>query len=177
MVTKTFRHMQSAFHIKLMKNKKFGIVGVSFGGMVAIELNKFVNPSFTILISSAAKSSNLPRIRSIFGSINVLKFLPDFILKPPSFMLNYMFGAKNRMLLKEIISDTDPVFLKWALGEILRWKSNEETPNLHLIHGSEDKIIPLVNASSLVINGGGHFMIVDRATEVSRLLGRIFSRY
>jgi pimeloyl-ACP methyl ester carboxylesterase len=159
------------------KNQKFGIIGISFGGMVAIEMNKYVRPSFTILILSACRSSELPSIRTVFGNFNILKFLPNFILKPPLFVLNYMFGAKNKLLLKEIISDTDPLFLRWAVGEVLQWESDTEIPNLHLIHGTADKIIPLVNESAVAIDGGGHFMIVDKADEVSKVLNRIISGY
>ena len=159
------------------QNHKFGILGVSFGGMVAIELSKFVSPSFIILISSASKSSDLPRIRTIFSKLNVLRFLPNFILKPPMFILNFMFGAKNKSLLKEIIDDSNPVFLKWALDQVLQWNSNEEIQNVHLMHGSADKLIPLANDSSFVIDNGGHFMIVDRASEISIQLDKILSEY
>lgn len=158
-------------------DQEFGILGVSFGGFVAIEMNKYIKPSFTILISSASRSSELPKVKSVFENFNIHKYLPNFILKPPLFILNYMFEAKNKLLLKEIILDTDPLFLRWAIGEILHWKSDVEVPNLHVIHGSADKIIPLVNESSLVIEGGGHFMVVDRADEVSEHLDQIISGY
>lgn len=157
--------------------QRFGIIGVSFGGIVAIELNQYIQPLFTVLISSAATSSELPWFRSISGGMNIFKYLPKFFLKPPLFLLNYMFGAKNIKLLKEIIKETDPLFLRWALGEILRWKSHKKISNLHLLHGSKDKIIPWVNKSAIVIKEGGHFMVVDNATEVSKHLNEVIRKY
>jgi pimeloyl-ACP methyl ester carboxylesterase len=156
---------------------KFGIIGVSFGGMLAIELSKHVKPSFIILISSASKSSELPKIKSVFSYINVIRFLPASMLKLPIFIMNFMFGAKNKSLLKEIIEDTDPEFLKWALDKILQWNFYEKLQNVYSIHGSADKLIPLTNESSFIIENGGHFMIVDRANEISIQINDILSEY
>ena len=41
------------------KNEDFGILGVSFGGLVAIEISKILNPKLTILISSVETKNEL----------------------------------------------------------------------------------------------------------------------
>jgi len=39
--------------------EKFGILGVSFGGIIAVELSKIIKPQITILISSVELASQL----------------------------------------------------------------------------------------------------------------------
>jgi len=171
----------SAYALRLAsqidEKERFGLLGVSFGGLVAIELNKIVNPIFTILISSASKSTDLPRIKSLVKKVNILPLLPNSFLKPPFFIMKYLFGAGNSKLLKEIINDTDPEFLRWAIGEIINWNYTDDTNNLHLIHGSKDRLIPIKNKSSLVIDNGAHFMIVDNASQISKIVNTISSQY
>ena len=41
--------------------ENFTIVGVSFGGMLALELNKLLNPNLIVLISSAVGPQDNPR--------------------------------------------------------------------------------------------------------------------
>ena len=156
---------------------RFGLIGVSFGGMLAVELNRIVKPHFTILISSASKSSDLPRVRLFIKNLNILKYLPSRFLKPPLIVMKYLFGAHNSRLLKEIIKDTNSEFLRWAIGEITDWNFEEETENLHRIHGSNDRLIPLRNKVSHIIEEGGHFMIVDLASQVSEVVNSISSQY
>lgn len=155
----------------------FGLIGVSFGGMMATELNGLVHPKFTILISSASNSKELPRIASILRVFNCIHLLPNFLFKPPLFILNYMFSANNKRLLGEIIKDTDPNFIKWALAQIVKWEPNIEVQNIYRIHGSSDRIIPLKNKNTFIVEGGGHFMIVDKAKEISEHIQHILDKY
>ncbi|MDF1695488.1 MAG: alpha/beta hydrolase [Saprospiraceae bacterium] len=158
-------------------NKKFGLLGVSFGGILALELNKYVDPLFTILISSVSKSEDLPKVRVLFRKIGLLEILPRFMLKPPSILLKYLFGAKNVSLLKDIIRDTDPEYIRWALKKMMEWKFESDVDKVHLIHGSQDRLLPNKSSDSIVIQGGGHFMIVDNADEISESIHSIVSQY
>ena len=90
-------------------------------------------------------------------------------MKPPKFIMNCMFGAVDEDLLSKIIMDTDPHFIKWALHKILIWTGEIREGEFLRIHGSNDRLIPLIGNAQM-IEGGGHFMIVDRANEVSNLI-------
>ena len=96
-------------------NTPFGIIGVSFVGIVAVELNKIIRPSNTVLISSVVNSMQLPKLYILMGKLGLLNFIPTSLLKPPQSVMNYMFSANNKPLLKKIIIDTDPNFIRWAL--------------------------------------------------------------
>jgi hypothetical protein len=78
--------------------------------------------------------------------------------------------------LKQIISDTDPEFLKWAINEIIKWKNNSYPSNLFHIHGNRDKIFPIRYVNNAIeIQNGGHFMIVNKADEISATIADILN--
>ncbi len=154
---------------QINQEQEFGLLGVSFGGIVAIEISKLVKPAKLILISSVQTSKQLPRKYISFGKTQIMNLVPIKLIKPPKPILGFLFGAENKQLLKEIIEDTEPQFIRWALNSIINW-SNEIKPIESLrIHGTKDRLIPL-KGEALKIKDGGHFMIVDKAEEVSKLI-------
>ena len=154
---------------QINQEQEFGLLGVSFGGIVAIEISKLVKPAKLILISSVQESKQLPSKYVSLGKTQILNLIPNRIIKPPQVIMNYLFGAQNKQLLKEIISDTKPQFIRWALNTIINWSSEIITIETIRIHGTKDKLIPL-KGDAIKIRGGEHFMIVDKAEEISNLI-------
>ena len=136
--------------------------------MVAIEISRILNPNFTILISSITKPNELPHWKKL-GNLGLLNLIPNKLMKPPQLIFNFLFSADNRILLKEIVDDTKPQFIRWALNAIIKWKSEYIPPNLLRIHGTNDRLIPLKGKAEC-IKGGGHFMIVDQADSISKII-------
>jgi pimeloyl-ACP methyl ester carboxylesterase len=95
---------------KINQNEQFALVGVSFGGLVAIEISKILNPSITIIISSAATKYELRKIIRVSGKLGITEMIPPTLFKPPKFIANFLFGTDKKELLKEILDDTDPKF-------------------------------------------------------------------
>ncbi|MBC7485935.1 MAG: alpha/beta hydrolase [Cytophagaceae bacterium] len=154
----------------------FILIGVSFGGMIACELNRYITPEQTIIISSAAQASELPVLYKVMGKIKLASWLPEFILFPPLFVLNYLFGVKtaaHKTLLKNISEDTDPVFARWAIDKITHWENNFIPDNLIRIHGDKDKVLSYYTPETYLIKGGEHFMIVERAEEISAIINSL----
>ena len=153
------------------QEEEFGILGVSFGGIIAVELAKISDPSKVILVSSVEEYSQLPRIYVTLGKMGLLNLIPDAMIKPPNYLLTFLFGASNKVLLKNIVQDTDPLFIRWALGQIVKWKNTDRIKNLLRIHGTHDRLIPL-KGEAIEIHDGKHFMIVDKAMEISTIVNR-----
>jgi pimeloyl-ACP methyl ester carboxylesterase len=157
--------------------EEFAILGVSFGGLIAMEISKIYKPKLTILISSAETKHELPPIYRLFGKSGVIKFIPKFLLRPPKKMTKWLFGAENSILLYQIIDDTDLTFAKWAIEKITTWKNEYRLERLYKIHGTNDKMIPIKpDSKTIAIPGGGHFMIVDRATELSTVINKLIEK-
>jgi hypothetical protein len=96
----------------------------------------------------------------------------DNFFDPPRIIANWIFGAKNKKLLNQILDDSDMKFVKWAINELVNWKNNEKlsSPKL-LIGGTNDKLIPSKkNINLKLIDRGQHFMIVDKADEISQII-------
>lgn len=157
------------------KNEPFCLLGVSFGGLVAVEISKFMNPILTILISSASTKDELPAAFRLLGKIGVVKVLPSWLFRPPRYLAYPLFGTRHE-LLGLILKDTDVHFAKWAVNELLVWKQEERLDRVFKVHGTKDYLIPaLLVEGDISVSGGGHFMIVDRADEVSAAINSKFA--
>jgi hypothetical protein len=154
----------------LVNETNFGILGVSFGGLVAVEISKLTKPKFTILISSVETTNELSRFLRILGKSKIVEWIPKRLFNPPKFMAHYMFGTDKKEMLNSILDDSDLKFTKWAVIELLNWKNKVCLPNLIKVGGSKDKMLPPKGENTVVINQGEHFMIVDKADEISKVL-------
>lgn len=151
------------------------LIGVSFGGMIAIEIAKYFPAEKVILISSARTKSEVPVYLRWIGKMRLHKIVPKLWLKKPGRLLFYFFSVKQpneRKLLSEIVRDTDSDFLAWAINSIVRWGNDFIPNNTILIHGLSDRLFPF-NKGDITIAKGGHFMIVNKAREISEHLKRI----
>ncbi|MEH0155899.1 alpha/beta hydrolase [Limibacter armeniacum] len=153
------------------QQEDFGIIGLSFGGMIATEISKKMNPSFTILISSVETRSELPLIFRLFSKTNLINFFPEQFFKIPHPLAYCFFGSEEKALLRSILDDTDLTFAKWAVSVLLTWSNNVQLKNCLKICGTKDKVLPPTNCKNTVLVGDGtHFMIYDRAEEVSEVI-------
>ena len=150
------------------------IVGVSFGGMLATEIAKLKPKAKVFIISSAKTFKEIPVYFRILGYLNILKFTPIQLFKYHTKITDWFFGVKNKqesLLLASILQRTDSSFLKWALIQIVHWKNTIIPPNVIHIHGNNDRILPSKYIhSTRLIAGGGHLMILNRATEISNII-------
>ena len=150
--------------------QEFGILGVSFGGLIATEISKLAKPKFTILISSVETKNELSGIIRIFGKTKIIELIPERFLNPPKLIARFMFGTKKKELLNSILDDTDLNFTKWAIRELVNWKNESKLLNLIKIGGSKDKMLPPKEKNTILIDKGEHFMIVDKAEEISKII-------
>lgn len=150
------------------------IIGLSFGGIMASEVAKQIKTEKIILIASAKTKFEIPFYFRFFGMLGLHKFLPTNLLKSSNFITNWFFGTGNKVekkLLKQILRDTDPLFLKWALDKVATWKNKIPADNIFQIHGDSDKILPLafVKPNSIIENGG-HLMTLNKADVLNKII-------
>ena len=149
-------------------NEPYCILGVSFGGVVAQEVSKILNPQYTFVISSIKENSQVPLTLKIIPTW-IFKLLPSFLFNAPKPVAYYLFGTKEKKLLSTILEDTDPRFVRWALAAFKNWESKLNLNNVSYISGEKDRLFkPFKEA--FVIKDGHHFMIVDKAEEIARII-------
>jgi len=160
--------------LEQIKNENPILVGVSFGGMMAVEVSKLIKTEKIILISSAKTKYEIPFYFKAAGKLNVHKIIPTSLLQNFNSINNFLFGVKikeEKSLLKTIIHETNPQFLNWAINKIVNWQ-NEFVPRYIIhIHGTNDKILPIKFLDTdFKIKNGGHFMIVHNSLEIGEII-------
>lgn len=156
----------------------FVLLGLSFGGMLCVELSKHLNPVQVILLSSITSRNEMPARMKLSGALRLYRIIPSKYFNQPSKIAHALFGVKTekeKNLLDQILRDSDPKFVKWALNAITQWK-NKTTPNCYRIHGTKDRIFPYtLQTVDVTIQDGGHLMVVSHAEEVSTAINEVIS--
>ena len=158
-----------------IKTSRPTMIGVSFGGIIAIEIAKQIEINKLILISSVKTKADIPFRYRLAGNLWMNKIIPAPLYRKANFVVYWLFGIrkkKEKELLKTIMDDADNDFVDWATNEIVTWENEKQVPNVVTIHGTADRIFPFKEADHKVEHGG-HLMVVSKADEVSRILRSI----
>jgi pimeloyl-ACP methyl ester carboxylesterase len=162
------------------KSKINILIGISFGGLISIELAKILKFKKVIIISSVKNKFEIPFYYKIAGKLKLHELVPVRILKSYNRIISYLFGISNlkeEKLLKSILKDTNSIFLKWAISKISNWNNTFLVNELYHIHGSNDRLFPIRYIKNFTkrIDGGHHFMIVTKSQEISKILNEMIS--
>ena len=153
------------------------LVGLSFGGMMAVEVSKHISTEKIIIISSAKSKNEIPFYFRLAGKLGVTKIIPAKALIKVNLFTNWFFSnrtVEDKKMLSAILNDTDPAFLKWAINTIATWQNTYSPQNLYHIHGDADRILPYKFVTCHeTIKEGAHLMIVNRSAEVNELLNKL----
>ncbi len=154
------------------------LIGLSFGGIVAVEIANQMKIEKVILISSTKTTREIPWYFKIFRWLPVHLLIPFKSLLWAIYLpINCFFSLESeeeKKLLKAILIDTDAKFLRWAINRVVYWKNQTIPNNIYHLHGTSDRIFPFTfTEPDFTIEKGGHFMIMNRATEISQLIERI----
>lgn len=157
-------------------SKPFCLVGLSFGGIMSIEIAKLIKPEKIFIVSSICKHDQLPKVLRLGGKLNLHKIGLIPTLKNSTTMLYWLFGVhtpKMKEYLKSMIDKTTTSYLQWSMDVILKWQQHEKLSNLIHIHGDSDKLFPIQGLKpDYTISRGSHFMILTHASRISDILNK-----
>lgn len=161
--------------VQIDTTKEVVLIGLSFGGIVAQEIAKIILCKKIIIISSIKSVHELSWQLKLVRKTQIHRIVPHWLLVLSNrFTADFYFGTENQTeskLLHQIIKDTDPKFLSWAIHQIMNWKNEIYPKNLIHIHGTNDKIFPIEKISNAIqIRNSGHFMIVNRFQQIQNLI-------
>ncbi|MCC8408053.1 alpha/beta hydrolase [Mucilaginibacter sp. UR6-1] len=155
------------------------LIGNSMGGMVAIEIANIIPTSKTILISSIKSCNEASAYFSFFRLVPLYKLIPAKLFTSMGGLVRIVFGKMqpdDQSLFQDMLKNTSPTFVKWAIGAILNWKNTTIPANVYHIAGSSDMLFDCRKATgSQIIEKGTHIMIFDRAEEINRILKKILT--
>lgn len=157
-----------------IKDENAILIGLSFGGILSVEISKIKKFKKVFLLSSAKTKFEIPFYYRLIGKLKIHKILPSSILKRVNSLTYLVFGAKTnaeKSLLEDIVRNTDERFLKWALHQIMNWKNENYSENIVHIQGDSDLILPhnFVKYDYL-IKVGTHFMTLNQSKEIETII-------
>lgn len=155
------------------------LMGVSFGGMLAVEIARQRPVSKVILISSIKQTSERPPYLSWVKKTGLLALLrlPDSIIfTRRKGVVKLFLNAETEdeiALLTDYMKKTSYGYLRWGIRVIVHWANDFIPSSIVHIHGGRDKAFPLrFIKADYTIPDGGHFMVYNRAAEISRILSQ-----
>jgi pimeloyl-ACP methyl ester carboxylesterase len=156
------------------------LIGLSFGGMMSIELSKLIPTEKIIIISSIKTRQELPYYYRFIGKFGLHKMVPVSFIKKANLIANWAFGlitVFEKRLLKLILLDMDEVYVKWAIDQVFTWQNDSIPENLVHIHGTADRVFPIKFVlPNYIVENGGHFMVLNKHKNVSEILHQILDK-
>lgn len=148
------------------------VMGLSLGGMLALEVSKLIPVKKVISLSSVVSYHELPLAYKLAGILRLQRILPVHWFAKGNKFTQWIFGvhtAEDRVILNQVFKNLDRSFLYWALNAVLTWENRKLPKNLLRIHGSSDMILPRKRKSQydVVISKGTHLMLLDQHKDVS----------
>ena len=137
--------------------------GLSFGGMMSIEISKQIEVDKLILISSIKSIKELPRWMKTCGFFKLNRLFPmrSFKLMEPIQNRNLGISSKEEIeLVRSYRRNAPQAYMDWAINEVLNWRNDWSPSTVYHVHGDADRLFPITKIQAThVIKGGGHFMI------------------
>jgi pimeloyl-ACP methyl ester carboxylesterase len=157
-------------------SEPFVLIGLSLGGIMAVEIAKRIPPQCTIIISSIPVSAHLPPYFKVAGQLGLGRIVPATLLKAATSLKHFltMKTPANRRLIQSVIWSGDNWFIHWALNAVLKWDNAEIPSPLYHVHGTRDEIFPIgFTHPTHVVPKAGHMFLLSQPEEVNDLLSRL----
>jgi hypothetical protein len=173
----SLQHYAKRIALSLPHHEDIIFAGVSFGGILAQEVSKFIPAKKVILISSVSSSHQKPLMFFLFKILPLYKMLSVWSLKNFIIWIGKRFTIKNKdeqALFESMVEKADGDMIRWGISKTLFWKQGSRQPGIIQIHGTKDRVFPIRRIEAdYIIPGGQHFMIIQRGAEISDILNRI----
>lgn len=156
--------------------------GLSFGGMLAQEMTRFLQPRGLILIATIRGPDELPLYAKAGRSLRgLIPWLPVGCLQQLSRVMECP-GVRSvfpfRRILARQFREADRELFCWSLDQIVRWPAAPVVtcPTWH-IHGDRDPVLPASRTSpDRLVPGGGHVLTLTHPQAVNDYIAECVSQ-
>lgn len=154
------------------------LIGVSFGGILVQEMSRYLTPRKIIIISSVKSRSEFSKRLKLIHKTKAYKLFPSKLVSNIGNFSSIVFGQlpkKRLALYNKYLSVRDPIYLTWAIGQVLNWQPSPPLKNIVHLHGNNDHIFPIKNIKNcIVIEKGTHIMILTKYKKISNIISKLF---
>ncbi|MBT8221151.1 MAG: alpha/beta hydrolase [Bacteroidia bacterium] len=153
-------------------------VGMSFGGLVALELSNHFQSKKVLLISSFRNKHDLTfPIRTLLKA-KPYKFIPDIELSAVRRIVRRAYAIRSAVPVAKLLAmmgDHSPRYLRWSVRMIDEYQPNLlHKPEIHSIIGDKDSLVKVwKDYPSKVIPGGTHIAVYEHAHTVNDIIAEI----
>lgn len=152
--------------VTYVKHDNVVLLGVSFGGILVQEMNRYMTLKKLIVVSSVKSHHDLPKRLKLLKYTKAYKILPTQLVGNIDMLVKYAFGEtiKKRIeLYKKYLSVNDKRYLDWAIKQVVCWEQKAPLQDAIYIHGSNDMVFPHTHQNGcIVVKGGTHIMIINK---------------
>ncbi len=159
----------------------YALVGVSLGGMICVELSELIKPEFTIIISSAKNSKELPFRYNFQKIIPIYQVVPGFLLTTGARIMQPIIEpdrSKNKETFKSMLKQKKPLYMKRTVDMVIGWNRKENFRKIYHIHGDNDHTIPIKNINDpyYLVENGSHMMTLTEGAKISKQINQIIEK-
>jgi len=156
------------------------VAGLSFGGFIAQRIAYILSHKQVILISSFRTKNDIRPLFRMGLKTYLYKLMPPIRIPVLDSKIAYFLncGSEESLpVLMEMLEATDYKLLKWSLEQIANAPAcKNEGLTVHNIIGNSDRILKLwKNDHTTIIEEGTHFMVHEKADQVTKVLSQILS--
>lgn len=158
------------------------IGGASFGGIIAQEVSKHLEPQAVVLIGSIRSPSELPIYARFCRPLRFLvPLIPvqllQLIIAPAASKLAGRITPHLCGLARQFRNSDRRVF-KWSIRCILGWQSTPTVPcPIFHIHGDSDFVLPSRHTQpDCIVHGGGHVISLTHPVEVNSFIRKVLAQ-
>jgi pimeloyl-ACP methyl ester carboxylesterase len=154
------------------------LLGVSFGGMLSLEIARQLQVKKVVLISSLKNTGEKPAYFRWVKKMGLLRLLgvPDSFIKHRKYFVQPFLHAESKEekdILRDYMQKTSFDYLRWAIPVVIDWENDYIPASLIHIHGSKDFTLPIRHVKPThTISTGGHLMVFNRAAEINAILNQ-----
>ena len=157
-----------------VKHENCVLIGVSFGGVIAQEMNAFLRIRKLIIISSVKTRNELPRRMKLARLFYLYKLIPTSLILSSDDLTKYNVGPRSKRRLKiyqEYLSVRNKEYLDWAIKNMVCWNRKTPLEEIVHIHGDKDIIFPIKYIDQCeILKGGTHIMILNKGKLLSKII-------
>lgn len=167
---------------KQVKHRNPVFAGLSFGGIMAMELTKMYNGSFTIMLSSFRDKGDLALSMRVLLSMKAYKLIPNIEMNAIRKLVRKAYAVSSKVTeakLVEMMGHESPMFLRWACKQIDLYEHDlPKEVELYPIIGTSDKLVDLWdNAEIMEIPNGTHIAVYAHHQMVNKYIATILGNY
>lgn len=169
----TMKSYAKRFLPQINLNEPFCLLGVSFGGMLCVELSKLISPKKIFLISTCKQRSELPWYIRLFKFIPLHRWISENQHRKMAYQGRWLIGFGKAYIPEYLgmINSMQKNYFRNCINVIVNWNNNRVPQNAVHIHGNDDKLLLYRNVKAdYTIDHGSHAMIIFQADQINHII-------